>query len=180
MLRQTRTNKDASVTERAENRKSALKCAQYIADKYLDDPNEAKQFMSAIDDIYEEDVYTDKGYFEIEPGEWVREGSVKTGDKLLSPDYAMQAFTRAYNIAHGRSSTMGAMGFNKTEMSEYFDAWIDFMRSSSPETKEKIEAEGRKVFVRNENHVTEATENAKLNFNTSLFNNNIARLLKAF
>ena len=177
MLRQTITNKNASVTERAENRESALKCAQYIADKYLDDSNEAKQFMSAIDDIYEEDVYTDKGYFEIEPGEWVREGSVKTGDTKLPPDYATQAFTRAYCKAHGFSSLVG---LNKTEFNDYTDALFDFFRSSSSKTREKWETEGRKAFVQNENNVTEATENAKLNFNYSLFNNNIAILLKAF
>ena len=177
MLRQTITNKDGSVSERAENRESALKCAQYIADKYVDDPGEAKEFMSAINDIYKEDVYTDKGYFEIEPGEWVRDGSMKTGDKLLPPDYAGIAFTRAYCKAHGFSSLVG---LNETEMSEYFNAWCDFSYNSSSKTKEKMEVEGRNAFVQNENKVTDAIKNAKLNFNYSLFNSNIARLLKAF
>ncbi len=177
MLRQTITNSDASVTERAENRESALKCAQYIAGKYLDDPSEAKEFMSAIYNIYEDDVYTDKGYTEIEPDVWVREGSMKTGDKILPPDYATVAFADSYCKAHGLSSTMG---LSKDEWEEYVDALFDFLRSSSSETKEKLDAEGRKAFVQNENNVTEATENAKLNFNYSLFNNNIARLLKAF
>ena len=177
MLRQTIANKDASVSERAENRESALKCAQYIADKYVDDPGQAKAFMSAIDDIYERDVYEDKGYFEIEPGEWVREGSVKTGDKLLPPDYVTEAFTRSYCKAHGISS-VNRLG--KDEWVEYLKELSDFSYNSSPKTKEKLEAEGRKAFVQNENNVTHAIKNAKLNFNYSLFNSNMARLLKAF
>lgn len=177
MLWQTITNKDASVTERAENRESALKCAQYIAGKYLDDPDESNKFMSAINNIYEEDVNRDKGYTEIDPGEWIREGSTKTGNKILPPDYATEAFTRSYCKAHGRSSLIG---FSLAQWEDYVNELMDFLKSSSAETKEKLEAEGIKAFIQNENNVTEATENAKLNFNYSLFNNNIARLLKAF
>lgn len=174
MLRQTVTNSDASVTERAEKRETALKCAEYITDKYLDDPDEAKEFMSAINDIYNEDVAIDKGYTEIDTDTgsvWVRKGSTLTSDgTVLSPDYAWGAYLDAYREANGIS---------KIKAADLGDVFKEFISTSS-ETREELAVDGREEFVQNENNVTDAIEKVKLNFNYSLFNNSIARLLKAF
>ncbi len=177
-LRQTAFNKTASVEQRAINRESALKCAQYIADKYLASGKKDK-FMSAVNRIYTEDLYNDKGYYEIEPDKWVRNGSSWVGGKLRSPDYRIIGFDRAYRKAHGIESTY-LYKIGSPEHTEYIHALTDFLSNATPEEKAEMESYGKKLMDDKENAVDRATFKAKNNFNRELFNNNISRLLKAF
>jgi len=54
--------KDVTVAERAVTREAAFRSAQYIADNYFDNPNEAKAFMDLITKIKDEDILKEKGY----------------------------------------------------------------------------------------------------------------------
>ena len=180
-LRQTAFNKTASVEQRAINRESALKCAQYIADKYLDSGKKDK-FMSAVNRIYTEDLYNDKGYYEIEPDKWVREGTSRVGGKngkFIQTDYLLQGFTKAYSETHGIDDPWN-FKTDSPEHLEFTNALRDFLCNSSLDEKLEMESYGKKLMDDKENAVDRATFKAKNNFNRELFNNNISRLLKAF
>jgi hypothetical protein len=61
-LKSSMFNKDLSLAQRAEIREAAYRSAQYIADNYFDNPNEAKAFMDLITKIRDEDIMREKGY----------------------------------------------------------------------------------------------------------------------
>jgi len=54
--------KDSTIAERAVMRESAYRSAQYIADNYFDNPNEARDFIDLITKIKDEDILREKGY----------------------------------------------------------------------------------------------------------------------
>ena len=57
---------DKSAEERAAYREIALKQAEYIAEKYLDNEQEATSFMNEINKYYKNDVLREKGYVVID------------------------------------------------------------------------------------------------------------------
>lgn len=57
---------DKSAEERAAYREIALKQAEYIVEKYLDNEQEATSFMNEINKYYENDVLREKGYVVID------------------------------------------------------------------------------------------------------------------
>ncbi|KKB34530.1 hypothetical protein PYH69_08540 [Mammaliicoccus lentus] len=57
---------DKSAEERAAYREIALKQAEYIAEKYLDNEQEATSFMNEINKYYENDVLREKRYVVID------------------------------------------------------------------------------------------------------------------
>lgn len=59
---------DKSAEERAAYREMALKQAQYIAENYFDNEQEASSFMNEINKYYENDVLREKGYIVIDNG----------------------------------------------------------------------------------------------------------------
>ncbi len=178
MLRQTFTGKDLSVEQRAENRESALKCAQFIAANFLS-PNEETVYMSAINKLYTEDILSDKGYFEntFHPGLWLRHGETVFGDKIAPPDYMTIGFDRAYCEALGVDDLKW---MTREDWDEYRAEWKNFMLNASPEEKAEMEAKGLKIVMDKEMSVIKATQKAKNNFNYELYKNNLKRLLKAF
>lgn len=59
---------DKSAEERAAYREMALKQAQYIAENYFDNEQEASSFINEINKYYENDVLREKGYIVIDNG----------------------------------------------------------------------------------------------------------------
>lgn len=57
---------DKSTEERAAYREMALKQAEYIAENYFDNEQEARSFMNEINKYYENDVLREKGYVVID------------------------------------------------------------------------------------------------------------------
>lgn len=170
MICQTITGSSASVEQRAENRESALKCAHYIADKYLD-PSEKVKFMSAVEKLYFEDIRTDKGTGP-EPGK--RAGNGGIGGKMASPD----GFDKVYSRALGVNSVWRNFKSGSGEHTDFVHAFFDFLTDGSGE--EKAAAESKSIAIDRESTVERAVMNAKTNFNHALFDNNISRLLKTF
>ncbi|GGP16879.1 hypothetical protein [Oceanobacillus neutriphilus] len=71
-IRSSVSMSDKSIEERAAYREMALKQAEYIAEHYFDDEQEAAAFMKEINTYYKNDVLREKGYVvfdnsEIEP-----------------------------------------------------------------------------------------------------------------
>ncbi|AEE96805.1 hypothetical protein [Mahella australiensis] len=61
-IRGTVSNPNATIDERAVNRKTALRLAEEIARNYFDNVDEAKDFLSVINEYAENDVLREKGY----------------------------------------------------------------------------------------------------------------------
>ncbi|AOT72311.1 hypothetical protein [Geosporobacter ferrireducens] len=61
-IRGTVSNPNATIEERAMNRKTALKLAEHIAQNYFDNDDEANEFLSEINKYAENDVLREKGY----------------------------------------------------------------------------------------------------------------------
>lgn len=60
------SNPDATVEERAINRKTALKLSEHIAENYFDNPEEAEEFLSIIHKFAQNDEMREKGYVVID------------------------------------------------------------------------------------------------------------------
>ncbi|PKM49185.1 MAG: hypothetical protein CVV02_17105 [Firmicutes bacterium HGW-Firmicutes-7] len=61
-IRGTVNDPDATIEERAVNRQTGLKLAEYIAQKYFDNDDEANDFLAEINKYVENDVLREKGY----------------------------------------------------------------------------------------------------------------------
>lgn len=61
-IRGTVSNPNATIDERAVNRKTALRLAEEIARNYFDNVDESKDFLSVINEYAENDVLREKGY----------------------------------------------------------------------------------------------------------------------
>ncbi|AOY74662.1 hypothetical protein [Clostridium formicaceticum] len=61
-IRGTISNQSATIEERAINRETALKLAEYIAQNYFDDADEANDFLREINKYAENDILREKGY----------------------------------------------------------------------------------------------------------------------
>jgi hypothetical protein len=53
---------DGTIEERAVNREKGLKLAEYIAETYIDEPSERKNFLDGVKHFYDSAVLVDKGY----------------------------------------------------------------------------------------------------------------------
>ncbi len=175
MLRQTSTNKDARVELRAENRESAFKCAEYIADKYLN-AGEKKKFMSAVEELYIEDIKTEKGYYELEPDKLAIEGSV---DAQGASDYLIIGFTSKFMAEHGLNSLSSIKTDGKV-WEEYIHDLNFFLSNASREDRAAAERVGKGLVLDRESNVDKVTKNVRFNFNDSLYDKNLKRLLNAF
>lgn len=65
-IRSTISMADKSAEERATYREMALRHAEYIADHYFDNEEEAAMFMTEITKYYENDILREKGYIVID------------------------------------------------------------------------------------------------------------------
>lgn len=175
MLRQTATNKDARLETRVENRESALKCAEYIADKYLN-AGERKKFMSAVEKLYTEDVKTDKGYYELIPDDWME---ALPSEKRDVSDYLVMGYTAKFLDERGLESLV-ELKTDSELWDDYSRGLSDFLSNAARDDREAAERMGKRLVLERETIVDKATKNARFNFNDALYDKNMLRLRRIF
>jgi hypothetical protein len=74
-------NINETVEERAINREKGLKLAEYIAENYIDESDERKEFLNGIKYFYDNAVLRDKGYTVIERPDGVSIGKPSLAEK---------------------------------------------------------------------------------------------------
>jgi hypothetical protein len=90
-------NPNETLEERVGNREKGLKLAEYIAENYIDEPDEKQRFLDGVKHFYNNAVLRDKGYVVIEgPQEQILkpEQSI-TGINISSFDMAWKAAVKS-------------------------------------------------------------------------------------
>lgn len=165
MIRGTIHNPDATVEERATVRETALKHAEYLAQNYFDNPDEAKAFLDGINRFAENDVMREKGYIVLDNSDMAPfksyQSSVKDGG-ISWNTYAKQ---------HGLSSVKDIFADQKTLSSFY---------SALQKNNQKWSEDTVKSFDEYEQKVTDIISQIKSSLSEDDVANSLQRLMKAF
>ena len=168
MIRSAANNNGATVEERAVNRETGLKHAEYIAKNCFDDPDEAKAFLDGIMKFYENDVMRDKGYIVIE-------GS----DIAPFRSYTMPNAPKGHMSANAIAKHFGA----SDEVLNDPDKLLEFvanLHKNQATTPQEWKSDIVKSFDENAQRVADIISLIKASLNETDVANSLARLLKAF
>lgn len=153
----------ATVEERAANRATGLKLAEYVANTFLDDPDEAAEFMKNANLAAESDEWREKGY--------------NVGD--LNPESRTRPLPKAVEVDPSIPRTNKDGSINFDYIKAYFESYI----AKFGKTGEKYaawESQKNKEFSANENRVNETLKKAKNSLDAAQINNNLQALIKNF
>jgi len=173
MIRSAANNNGATVEERAIKRETGLRHAEYIAQNYFDDPNEAKAFMDGIKRFYENDVMRDKGYI-------VLDGSGIAPFRHNSTPGAPNGYVNISAIARHFGASEDVLK-DPMKTFEFFaeiykNQIITAPESAATQWQDKI----TEAFDENEKKVADIISLIKETLNENDVNNSLLRLLKAF
>ena len=162
MIRGTISNPNATVEERAINRETAIKNAEYIAQNYFDDPDEAKAFLDGINRFAENDIWREKGYIVFD-----------NSDMPPFKSYTMPNAPEGYINGNAYAKKLGVS--NIMEIFQDPKKFETFISESS-----KLKAEVVASFNNNEKKVSDIISKVKELLNPTDVANSLQRLLKAF
>ena len=141
-----------TVEERVVNRETGLKLAEYLAKTYLDDPDEAADFMKRVNQSAEYDELREKGYNAFEGSEY----------PPWKP-YSMPNAPEGY--VHGTNKFMAEkLGWNLDDIGGDVNKFREFARASLSAWSKNHAAWKDEIvnsFAENEKSVTEAMKKAK-------------------
>jgi len=149
MISGTLFNNDASLEERAMNREIGLKNAEYLAENYFDNPDEAKAFLDEVYRFAENDILREKGYIVFENSDmkpfrnyespldgqiswnaYAEVAGIKLEDVMNKP----QEFFKLLNTNNNRSKWSEEIVKNFEENEKQVDDIISGIRSSLSES----------------------------------------------
>ena len=173
MIRSAAYNNGATVEERAIKRETGLRHAEYIAQNYFEDPDEAKAFMDGVMRFYENDVMRDKGYI-------VLDGSNIAPFRHYSTPGAPSGYVNITAIARH----FGASEEVLKDPLKTFDFFAEIFKNqiiTSPETEVTVwQGDIAKAFDENSDRVADIISLIRETLNENDVANSLIRLLKAF
>ena len=165
MIRSAAYNNGTTVEERAVLRETGMKNAEYIAQNFFDNPDEAKAFLDGIKRFYYNDILREKGYTVLEGS-----GSPYIFKSYTSPhngEININEFSKKYGISDVKSLLSDPI------------KWTEFT-SELNKNKDKWSEEIIKAFEDNAQNVTNIINLVKSSLNEESVTSSMARILKAF
>jgi hypothetical protein len=168
MIRSAANNNGATAEERAINRETGMRHAQYIAQNFFDNPDEAKAFLDGIQQFYDNDVLREKGYTVIE-------GS----DIAPFRSYTMPNAPKGHMSLNAIAKHFGASDevLNNPDKLLGFVVNLFETQRLAPEEWNKDIVES---FDENEQRIADMISLIRQSLNENDVSNSLARLLRAF
>jgi len=172
----TVTSPHLSVAERAILRETAFRSAQYIADNYFDNPNEAKTFMDMITKLRDDDILREKG--------WI----VRGGYSLPYKSYTSPFRDDGYITPQATAQFLGAPPEYFWDQSKSIEFINDFVSKRAPLHSQTAalawDANLRTAILNawygNEREVTNIISQMLADFDNGNVDSYLERILKAF
>ena len=185
--------KDSTVAERAITREAAFRSAQYIADNYFHNPNEAKAFMDLITKIKEEDILKEKGYVFPRHALYVN-GVLEPNTMEPFRNYSAPGMGNDYISPVGTARYLGApeemlqrgqfLTHGTTDIINYITSTVAKQSFPSQSSALSWDASLRTGILdawnKNEREVTEIISRTLATFNNEIADHYLQRILKAF
>jgi len=170
--------KDSTISERAIMREAAFQSAQYIADNFFENPNEAKDFMELITKIRDDDILREKG--------WI----VNDHFELLEPyrNYSAPGRQDDYISPMGTARHLGASEEIWRVQTKAIEFIVNEVSKRAPLHSEtdalnrdaNLKDEIFTVWHKNEREAGEAISKVLSDFNNDVTVSYLQRILKAF
>ena len=165
---------DSTVAERALKREAALRSAQYIAENYFDDPNEAKAFLDTITKFADNDILREKGYIVWDNSDVAPYRNYSSPVSEWTANAMAKYFGASDEILKDPLKIISFVNSKLAPMAHY-----DGTKEPVHPTIRKMLNDLSKAFEENEKQVDDVISKAVMSMDKTFLDNYQQRLLKA-